>query len=62
MTKESYHLLLDEFEKFRSTNKILDIGCGRGWFLIEAKKGVGKSMVQNSPKKPLRSVEQQFLQ
>ena len=37
MTRESYNLLLDEFEQFRSTNKILDVGCGRGWFLIEAK-------------------------
>jgi 2-polyprenyl-3-methyl-5-hydroxy-6-metoxy-1,4-benzoquinol methylase len=38
LTKESYNLLLDKFEKFRKTNKILDVGCGRGWFLIEAKK------------------------
>lgn len=38
MTRESYNLLLDEFEQFRSKNKILDVGCGRGWFLIEAKK------------------------
>ena len=29
---------LDEFEKFRKTNKILDVGCGPGLFLIEAKK------------------------
>lgn len=29
---------LDEFEKFRKTNKILDVGCGPGMFLIEAKK------------------------
>lgn len=29
---------LDEFEKFRNTNKILDVGCGPGLFLIEAKK------------------------
>jgi 2-polyprenyl-3-methyl-5-hydroxy-6-metoxy-1,4-benzoquinol methylase len=38
MTRESYNLLLDEFEKYRKTNKMLDVGCGRGWFLIEAKK------------------------
>lgn len=38
VTKESYNLLLDQFEPFRKTNKILDVGCGRGWFLIEAKK------------------------
>lgn len=37
-TITSYNLLLDDFEKYRQTNKILDIGCGRGWFLMEAKK------------------------
>ena len=37
-TIDSYNLLLDEFEQFRKTNRILDVGCGRGWFLIEAKK------------------------
>lgn len=30
--------LLDEFEKFRKNNKMLDVGCGPGLFLIEAKK------------------------
>ncbi|MBE7442733.1 MAG: class I SAM-dependent methyltransferase [Flavobacteriales bacterium] len=30
--------VLDEFEKFRKTNKMLDVGCGPGLFLIEAKK------------------------
>ena len=29
---------LDEFEKYRKNNKILDVGCGPGIFLIEAKK------------------------
>lgn len=38
MTKAAYSKLLDEFEKFRKTNRILDTGCGRGWFLEEAKK------------------------
>lgn len=38
ITIKSYNLLLDEFEKYRQTNKILDVGCGRGWFLQEAKK------------------------
>jgi len=38
VTVKSYNLLLDEFEKYRKTNKILDMGCGRGWFLLEAKK------------------------
>jgi 2-polyprenyl-3-methyl-5-hydroxy-6-metoxy-1,4-benzoquinol methylase len=37
-TIKSYNVLLDEFEEYRQTNKILDVGCGRGWFLIEAKK------------------------
>lgn len=30
--------VLDGFEKYRKTNKILDVGCGPGLFLIEAKK------------------------
>jgi 2-polyprenyl-3-methyl-5-hydroxy-6-metoxy-1,4-benzoquinol methylase len=38
LTKDVYNSLLDEFEKYRKTGKILDIGCGRGWFLTEAKK------------------------
>lgn len=29
---------LDEFEKFKKTGNILDVGCGPGLFLIEAKK------------------------
>lgn len=33
-----YNELLDKFEKFRLNNNILDIGCGDGYFLIEAKK------------------------
>lgn len=37
-TIKSYNVLLNEFEKYRQTNKILDVGCGRGWFLLEAKK------------------------
>lgn len=38
LTKKSYHKKLDEFESYRQNNNILDIGCGRGWFLREAKK------------------------
>jgi len=30
--------VLDGFEKFRKNNKMLDVGCGPGLFLIEAKK------------------------
>jgi 2-polyprenyl-3-methyl-5-hydroxy-6-metoxy-1,4-benzoquinol methylase len=34
----SFNKLLDYFEIFRENNNILDFGCGRGWFLDEAKK------------------------
>lgn len=37
-TLKSYSDLLDEMEPFRSNNRLLDTGCGRGWFLVEAKK------------------------
>lgn len=38
LTIESFNRLLDEFEKYRKTNLILDVGCGQGWFLETAKK------------------------
>lgn len=38
LTVDSYNLLLDEFEHYRMSNQILDVGCGRGFFLQEAKK------------------------
>jgi 2-polyprenyl-3-methyl-5-hydroxy-6-metoxy-1,4-benzoquinol methylase len=38
ITVRRYHELLDEFEAYNKTGKILDIGCGTGLFLIEAKK------------------------
>jgi len=33
-----YNELLDYFEQFRKTNNIIDVGCGDGYFLDEAKK------------------------
>jgi 2-polyprenyl-3-methyl-5-hydroxy-6-metoxy-1,4-benzoquinol methylase len=38
ITIKRYHTLLDQFETYRKTNNIVDIGCGGGVFLIEAKK------------------------
>lgn len=37
ITIKRYNELLDKFEAFRKTNKILDVGCGIGYFLEEAK-------------------------
>lgn len=38
VTKKRYEELLDLFEPYRKTNKILDIGCGYGFFLEVAKE------------------------
>ncbi len=38
ITRNRINELLDEFENFRINNKILDVGCGPGIFLIEAQK------------------------
>lgn len=38
LTIHSYNRLLDEFESYRQNNRILDVGCGRGFFLEEARK------------------------
>jgi len=40
ITIKRYNELLDRFEKYRSTNNILDIGCGDGYFLeVAAQRG-----------------------
>jgi len=38
ITLRRYNELLDTFEKHRHTNKLIDVGCGQGFFLLEAKK------------------------
>lgn len=38
ITVKRYNELLDEFEKYRNTENILDIGSGDGYFLNEAQK------------------------
>lgn len=37
LTVKRYNELLDEMESYRSTNNILDVGCGLGYFLEQAK-------------------------
>ena len=38
ITIANYNKLLDKFEKYRKTNNLLDVGCGSGYFLVEAQK------------------------
>lgn len=38
ITIKRYHELLDKMESFRKTNRILDVGCGIGYFLEVAKE------------------------
>ena len=38
ITIKRYNELLDEFERYRKSNRILDVGCGVGYFLQVAKE------------------------
>ncbi len=38
ITIQRYHELLDAFEPFRKTNRIIDVGCGRSHFLKTARE------------------------
>ena len=38
LTIKRYHEILDSFEPYRKTNRLIDVGCGIGYFLIEAQK------------------------
>lgn len=38
ITIKRYHELLDQMEVYRKTNKLLDVGCGIGYFLEVAKE------------------------
>src|SRR6476660_3976054 len=38
VTVKRYHEILNRFEKFRKTNKLMDVGCGIGYFLEVAKQ------------------------
>jgi len=38
LTIQAYERVLDSFEPFRKTNKLIDVGCGIGYFLDVAKR------------------------
>ncbi len=38
LTIKRYHEILDKFEKYRKNNKLLDVGCGIGYFLEIARE------------------------
>jgi len=51
MTVDSYNSTLDEFESYRKTNKLLDIGCGVGHFpSVARQKGWESFGTEYSPK------------
>lgn len=59
LTVQSYNKLLDEMEPYRRTGKLLDVGCGRRWFLAEARKrGWRVYGTEYSPEAVLRCREQ----
>lgn len=59
LTKSRYISALEQFESYRSTNKILEIGCGEGYFLDESRKNnwktygteISTSLLKNATKK-----------
>ena len=48
ITIKRYHEILDQFESSRKTNKLLDLGCGIGYFLEVAKQR-GWDCFENNP-------------
>lgn len=61
ITIKRYEELLDEMEPFRKTNKLLDVGCGIGYFWKLPNERGGKFTGQNTRMKRLLSVRQRAL-
>ena len=47
ITIKRYHQILDSFEPYRKTNKLIDVGCGIGYFLEAAKERGWKEGIWN---------------